>query len=153
MNFRSAFLWIHRYLGLLAALPIVLLAVSGAVLTFEVEIDRALNPGYWRVTPRGQAMGWEAIAAAVRRNSPGEPPQSVRFPTAPDVAAEFTLKGGRMISVDPYTASVLGSRRRNGGNGLLGPARSFFWSWAPAVWCYGGDARGWRSSGRHPGAA
>ena len=112
MNLRPALLWLHRYLGLLATVPMVLLAVSGAILTFEVELDQAINPAYWHVTPGGQPMAWQDVIAAAKRAYPGEPPQSVRFPPAHDVAAELTLKGGRMISVDPYTGRVLGSRRR-----------------------------------------
>jgi uncharacterized iron-regulated membrane protein len=112
MNLRAILLWFHRYLGLLATLPLVLLGLSGAVLTFEAELDRAINPTYWHVTPQGQPMAWQDVIAAARRAYPGEPPQSLRFPTSPDVAAELTLKGGRMVTVNPYTGGMLGSRRQ-----------------------------------------
>ena len=112
MSVRPVFLWLHRYLGLPATVPLVLLGVSGAVLTFEVELDRAINPGYWHVVPHGQPMSWRDVIAVARRAYPGEPAQGLRFPPAPDVAAELNLKGGRMISVDPYTGGVLGSRRQ-----------------------------------------
>jgi uncharacterized iron-regulated membrane protein len=113
MNLRATLLWIHRYLGLLATLPLILLGISGAILTFEAEIDRAINPGYWHVTPQGQPMAWQDVVAAGRRAYPGEPPQSLRLPAAPDVAAELSLKGGRMVTVNPYTGGIIGSRRQN----------------------------------------
>ena len=40
MNIRKVLLLLHRYLGLVAAVPLILAALSGAVLVFEVELDR-----------------------------------------------------------------------------------------------------------------
>lgn len=42
---------LHGLLGLVAGLPIVLVALSGAALAFAQEIDRALNPGLLAVPP------------------------------------------------------------------------------------------------------
>lgn len=113
MKVRPALLWLHRYLGLVAAAPIVLLTVTGAVLVFEAEIDRALHPAYWSVSPRSTpVLRPQALVDAVQKSFPGNPVVGLRFAPAPDVAAELSLKNGLSVAADPYTGRVLGTRRR-----------------------------------------
>jgi len=109
---RRVLLWFHRYLGLLATIPLILLGLSGAVLVFEVEIDRALNPTYWNVSPQGERMAWQDVVRAVSKAYPHDAVTGIRFPEKPTVAAEVSLKSGLSLGVDPYTGRVLGARRR-----------------------------------------
>ena len=53
---RRALLTAHQWIGLFAALFLIVIGATGSALVFEVEIDRALNPATSYVTPRGQRM-------------------------------------------------------------------------------------------------
>jgi uncharacterized iron-regulated membrane protein len=105
-------LWIHRYLGLLAAIPLLLLGLSGALIEFEVEIDHALNRGYWDVQPREVRLSWGDVIAGVHKAYPADPVTSLHFPSSQDTAAEVSLKSGLAVAVDPYTGQTQGTRRR-----------------------------------------
>ena len=48
---RRAFMWAHRWLGLIAGIVVVLLGLTGSFNVFYREIDAALNPTLY--TPAG----------------------------------------------------------------------------------------------------
>jgi len=110
MTIRKVLLLVHRYLSLVAAVPLVLAALSGAVLVFEVELDRALNSTYWTVHPQGSPQVWQDLVRDVQVAHPTDLVTSLRPPNAPDTAAELGLKSGLSVSVDPYTGHILGTR-------------------------------------------
>jgi uncharacterized iron-regulated membrane protein len=110
MTIRSWLLGIHRYVGLVAAIPLLLSGVSGALVEFELEIDRALNPAYWNVRPQTNLLSCEAIADAVRKAYPKEVVSSLTLPSGPGIAVAVNLKNGLSVTVDPYTGQVLGAR-------------------------------------------
>jgi uncharacterized iron-regulated membrane protein len=113
MKIRPAFFQVHRYLGLLAAIPLLLLAATGAILVFEDNLDRALNPSYWYVHPSGSPATPQQMVDAALAARPGDPITTFRLPVDPGVAAEVTLKSGLIETIDPYTLRILGSRRRD----------------------------------------
>ncbi len=112
MRVRPLLLRVHRWLALVAAIPLALAALTGAFLVFENEIDRALNRDYWSVQPQTQRLPWQAVVEAAERANTHEVATSLRLPAADDVAAEVSLKSGLQVSVDPYSGRVLGARRR-----------------------------------------
>jgi uncharacterized iron-regulated membrane protein len=112
MRVRPLLLKVHRWLALVAAIPLAMAAATGAFLVFENEIDRALNRDYWSVQPQTQRLPWQAVVEAAERAKPHEVAMSLRLPMADDVAAEVSLKSGLQVSVDPYSGRVLGTRRR-----------------------------------------
>ncbi len=112
MRVRPLLLRVHRWLALVAAIPLALAAATGALLVFEGEIDRALNRDYWNVQPQTGRLPWQAVVGAAERANPHEVATGLHLPTADDVAAEVILKSGLQVSVDPYSGRVLGSRCR-----------------------------------------
>jgi len=120
---RRTLLILHRWLGLAAGLPLVLLGVSGAVITFESELDRAINPSLWSVRPAGERQDWQALVDRTRREFPGNSLVALRLPSADDQSAEVAFGGGRLCYVDPYSGHMLGSRLRS--QILLGRVHQF----------------------------
>jgi len=110
--FRRILLMLHRWLGLAASLPLVLLGVSGAIIVFEDEFDRALNAPLRSVNPAGERQSWQTLVDLARQEGAGDA-QAIRLPTADDQSAEVAFKGGRLIYIDPYSGCVLGSRLRS----------------------------------------
>ncbi|PYX97657.1 MAG: hypothetical protein DMG63_13935, partial [Acidobacteria bacterium] len=59
---RKLLLNLHLWAGLIAALFLLLLGSSGALVAFEDEIDRALNAKLAYVKPQGQPLTLDAIS-------------------------------------------------------------------------------------------
>jgi uncharacterized iron-regulated membrane protein len=105
---------VHAWLGLVTGAFLLLLSLTGTVLVFADELDRALNPALLRVTPRAERATYDAMLAAVRARHPDASIVAFRaLPERPDEAYTVSMRvGGRFwfAHVDPYTARVLGDR-------------------------------------------
>src|SRR6266436_7337507 len=118
---RRSLLTLHQWIGIFAAMFLIVAGVTGSALVFEAEIDRALNPATSHVTPRGQRMPIETLVARVLAAAPkdvdtGMPKGAVtgiRIAEKPDIADEVLLESGLVAMVDPYTGTVLGVRDRD----------------------------------------
>src|SRR6266568_4863388 len=111
MSVRTAFLKLHLWVGLAAALLITALAVTGAMLVFENEIDRALNP-MMKVNPQPGNRPIVEIVDRVRQQFK-RPVINVGMNPHPDLAWQLMVPTGKVITlvyVDPHTGQVTGSR-------------------------------------------
>jgi uncharacterized iron-regulated membrane protein len=70
MSFRTLWLKAHLWVGLAIALPLVVVALSGAVLVFEDALDRALNPALSFVTPGDRPLPLDEIVSRVKAAYP-----------------------------------------------------------------------------------
>jgi uncharacterized iron-regulated membrane protein len=102
----------HRWAGVLSAAFLVIVAVSGAVLVFEFEIDRVLNPAISYVTPGGRLQAVESLIERVETERPGERVISVRLPGNEGLSYELALRSRLLAYVDPYSGRLLGVRDR-----------------------------------------
>lgn len=109
MTFRGLLMWIHLVLGLTGAIVLGIVGVTGAYITFQVPLERWLNP-----VPR-VAVGRDApdilamVAAAESRG--GSPATSLEVRPAGE-AAVVLLRDRTTVFVDPASATVVGSRPR-----------------------------------------
>ena len=107
---RKAIFQVHLWVGLAAALYLVLLSLSGSVLVFNEELVRwTLPAGLQRFQP-GQVAAPEDVLRHVEERSPGAQITNLQFPTT--VLPAFLLEGtdhrnvpARWIA-DPETGSV-----------------------------------------------
>ena len=110
---RKLLLQLHLWAGLTAALFLLLLGVSGAIIAFEGEIDRALNAKLSYVQPQGQPLTLEAISAKLTAMYPGTRIEQFGLPQRPNYSMLVGLaaSSGKNLElfVNPYTAEVLGS--------------------------------------------
>ena len=113
---RRAFLWLHRWLGLGAALIIAFLGISGAALVFRPELDARLNPQLLRVQPKTQNASFQLIYDATKRQFPDRKISFLFVARTPDSTHELWLdKGELRVYADPYSGAILGSRTEAGG--------------------------------------
>lgn len=110
---RSAVVVVHRWLGLVAGLLLVVIGLSGSALVFRQEIDEALNPELLRVAPAPTRVPMQQLLDAARRAFPDEAPSRIRMPRTPEGVVEVWLgrAPSRYVYVDPYRGTVLGARR------------------------------------------
>jgi uncharacterized iron-regulated membrane protein len=106
---RDALMVFHRWAALAATIFILIVAVSGSALVFEGAIDRALNPGLWRVAPTGAMLSVDTLVARARAAAPTAAITGITFPPVADLAV--VIQAGAVQSfVDPYTGTVKGTR-------------------------------------------
>jgi uncharacterized iron-regulated membrane protein len=105
-----AFLIFHRWLALAASVFIVVIALSGALLTLEGPVARAAAP---HVTPTGPSLSLETLAARVRAASGGGPPEFVGMSDASDVAWSVVLlpdsrdEPSVQVTIDQYSGAIV----------------------------------------------
>ena len=114
---------LHLYVGLIAALVLICVSLSGAIIAFEPELNRVFHPELTNVTPTGQPLNWDEIRARVDQQSPGWKLVRFYFPDQPDWSTYVRLRNVathkiRHVYVNQYTGAILGSTE-DGSNWIL----------------------------------
>lgn len=139
---KAALLQVHSIAGLVLALPLALIALTGAVMSFEDEIVDRLNAGIMQVAPRETpALMPDELVARLTAAQDISKVSAVTLSSDPSAAVRVRFgrdeQGGRPASLylDPYNADVLGSPR---GEEFFATVRRLHrWLLIP------GDAKGW----------
>jgi uncharacterized iron-regulated membrane protein len=106
----------HRYVGLSVGLLLVLLGLTGSLITYQYELDRWLNPALLRVAPGPARLPFAVLQARAQAALPhGTVLGWARL--APDDAGALSwffedAEGSRWeLAQDPLSGRVLGQRR------------------------------------------
>jgi len=107
----------HRYLGLVAAIVIVAVSVTGSALVVRDAVEGWLHPDVMQVEPAGDIISPDSALARVRAIDLERSPRMVEFPDSPrdPYAVWLTGPAQQRIMVDPYRGTVLGENARRGG--------------------------------------
>ena len=114
---------LHLCVGLIAALFLISLSLSGAIIAFEGELNRTFHPELTNVKPIGQPLNWDVFRARVEEQSPGWKLIRSYFPDQPNRSAYVRLRSVatrriRFIYVNHYTGAILGSTE-DGSNWII----------------------------------
>jgi len=135
MGVRKLILILHRWVGLVAALVLLAVGLSAALLIFERPIHRLLNGSLVKVAPAGSRLSLNEIT---RRLSQAYPQYHVVFwnlPQQPDDTAAVALEvnqGAKPaaaseeeldLAVNPYTGEVVGNLEKE--NRLMANVHQF----------------------------
>ena len=126
MRLRGLWLSIHKYIGLLLAVLIIPISVTGSALVWHDWLDETVNPQRYLVSTSVPARDPGAYASAAQSAlAPGERIASIRYPEhdgGPIVATAVAAPGARggppartNIWIDPGTARVLDKASSNAG--------------------------------------
>lgn len=98
-------LWkLHHWLGLLLALPLGLVVLSGALLVFAPETERVLHPERRLADPAAPGLPLGRLL----EGRPG-PPVRIRLPQGPgDPLEVWTGPGPSRVLIDPASGRILG---------------------------------------------
>jgi uncharacterized iron-regulated membrane protein len=118
---RAVLLWIHLALGLSAALPILVLCITGALLAYQLQIVAWLD--HRGIESHPSATGSPALTVeqliAITRKNRGVNPESVTIFRDPARPVEIEIKAiPGPVYLDAYSGSVIGGPSRK--------ARQFF---------------------------
>lgn len=133
---------VHSIAGLVLALLVSMIALTGAIMSFEDEIVDHLNAGIMQVAPRqAPRLMPDELAARLKAGQDLGKVAAVTLSSDPSAAVHVRFgrdeQGGRPASlyVDPYDARVLGSPR---GEAFFATVRQLHrWLLLP------GDGKGW----------
>lgn len=120
MDLRKVIFIMHRWIGLVAALALLVVAISAALLIFERPLDRLLNSQLAKVPPAGARLPLNEIARRLKQsypqyhvarwNLPQEPQDAlaVGLELNEDVKPSASSSDELDLAVNPYTGAVLG---------------------------------------------
>jgi uncharacterized iron-regulated membrane protein len=107
MTLRKLLFWTHLVAAVAAGLVILLMSVTGVLLTYERQMI-AWSDSHLRSTPAGTAkLAVEAVIARVVSARPDTTPSSIAIGSAPDAPVVLTA-GQKTVYVDAYSGQVLG---------------------------------------------
>lgn len=121
MTMRNLLFQLHWFLGITAGLVLALVGVTGAMLSYEDAVLRAINPGVLSVPAQGRTrLAPAELLRRVQAAAPGRPVQSLSLSTEADAPARVGFAhaadavpgpGGRVRGesrlVDPYDGRLL----------------------------------------------
>lgn len=116
---RKALLKIHLYIGVAAALFLVILGLTGSIIAFEGDMDHWLHPHFWYVPAADPKVSERDLIARVERQFAPARVRAVQISQRRDLAQLMQLTDGSAVTVNPYTGAVLGRR--------TGPTRTDRW--------------------------
>lgn len=99
---------LHLWISVIAALPVVLLSLTGALLVFGHELEAFLLPERPAIVPSGERLSYQAVLDGVKRRKPELTVWSIGGNREVDEPLHLWLANGAgALEVDPYTGQVL----------------------------------------------
>jgi len=112
LSFRKVILNLHLWTGLAAAVFLLLLGGSGALLVFEGPIDQALNPKLTKVQPGHAVLSLDQLKSAIESQYSGHRVLGFDISATDDVAYSAFIEpasgNGFDVAVDQHSGQVLG---------------------------------------------
>jgi uncharacterized iron-regulated membrane protein len=116
---RKLILNLHLYIGLTVATVMAMLAVTGAFLAFEPNIDHSLNARLDSVRPQGKALSLDQLRDILEQREKGYIVTEIILPERASSSTLFHLdspaaRKSKELYINQYTGEVLGtSAQRN----------------------------------------
>jgi uncharacterized iron-regulated membrane protein len=112
MTFRKVLFWMHLVAGVVAGTVILVMCVTGTLLTFQQSVRRFIERDQRFVSlpePRAARLDVDTLLARVRLAVPDAVPTTVTLDWDPRAAASVAIGTQGTLFVDPYTGRVLGT--------------------------------------------
>ncbi len=109
--FRKILFWCHLTAGVAAGIVILIMCVTGVLLTYERQIIKWADTRSYNVAPTSETpnrLSVETLISKVLDKQSDATPTSVLMRSAEDEPAAFSYTGGRTVFINPYTGEVLG---------------------------------------------
>ena len=106
-RFRTIIFWIHLAFGVIAAIPILIMSVTGVAVAFESEILDFIDRDAIRIEPKEgvEKATVEELLAEAKERYPEHEIGSVVIPADPNRVYELRVPRQQIYYVDPYERS------------------------------------------------
>ena len=119
MRLRSILFWLHLACGVLAGAVILIMSLTGVLLTYQRQITAWADTRGYDVRPAAERLPLQTLIDKASESHREFAPSAVVIRSDSSAPASLTIGPGRQLFVDPYTGTVLGE-----GNGQT--VRAFF---------------------------
>jgi len=109
MPFRRVVFWAHLVCGLAAGFVILVMSVTGILLTYQKQMTEWSDREFWVVPAvEGQRAALSEVVRSAQRWDPEAEVSAVTVYQDPMAPVAVSVAGGRTVYVDPSTAEVRG---------------------------------------------
>jgi uncharacterized iron-regulated membrane protein len=110
MKLRSVLFWIHLVAGTVAGIVILVMSVTGTLLTFQQSVLQIIERSqrFVAVPSGADRLGVDVLLERVRAASPGAQPTTLTLTSDPAASAMVALGTQGTMFVNPYTGEILG---------------------------------------------
>jgi uncharacterized iron-regulated membrane protein len=108
VKFRSFVFWLHLACGIAAGSVILIMSVTGVLLTYQRQIIAWADTRGYHIVPAAQRLSVDTLIAKAAESRPDLTPSAVVIRSDATEPASLTVGAGRQLFVDPYTGTVLG---------------------------------------------
>src|SRR5262245_46637832 len=107
MSVRKIIFWLHLTVGCAAGAVILIMSVTGVLLTYERQITSWANRGYRSAVTRAARLPMEDMLARVIELNHALP-SAVVLRADPAAPVEVSFGRDRVLLVDPHSGAILG---------------------------------------------
>ncbi|WP_298954643.1 PepSY domain-containing protein, partial [uncultured Campylobacter sp.] len=105
---------IHLILSIVFSIPLLVMGVTGAILSYQHELEALINAGSKKVEKTGEMQSVEKILQSFSEQTGAKQPVRLVVPKSDDEAFVIYANRNDAYLVDPYTAQIIGKDRGTG---------------------------------------
>ena len=106
---RNQFLFnLHLILSIIFAVPLLVIGVTGAILSYQHELEEIINLNSVKVEKTGEMLSTEKILQSFSEQTGVKQPARLVLPKSENEAIKIYASNSDAYLVDPYTAQIIG---------------------------------------------
>ena len=105
---------IHLILSIVFSIPLLVMGVTGAILSYQHELEALINAGSKKVEKTGEMQSVEKILQSFSEQTGAKQPVRLVVPKSDDEAFVIYANRNDAYLVNPYTAQIIGKDRGTG---------------------------------------
>ncbi len=105
---------VHLILSIVFSIPLLIIGVTGAILSYQYEFEALINAGSKKVEKTGEMQSVEKILQSFSEQTGAKQPVRLVVPKSDDEAFVIYANRNDAYLVDPYTAQIIGKDRGTG---------------------------------------
>ena len=102
---------VHLILSIVFSIPLLIIGVTGAILSYQHEFETLINAGSKKVEKTGEMQSVENILQSFSEQTGAKQPVRLVVPKSDDEAFVIYANRNDAYLVDPYTAQIIGKDR------------------------------------------
>ena len=105
---------VHLILSIVFSIPLLIIGVTGAILSYQHEFEALINAGSKKIEKTGEMQSVEKILQSFSEQTGVKQPVRLVVPKSDDEALVVYANRNDAYLVDPYTAQIIGKDRGTG---------------------------------------